>query len=301
MPLPDLSVCIVNWNTRADLEVALHSVLQADPGLALEIVVLDNASSDGSALMIRERFPAVTLIESRENLGFARGYNRAAAGTSGRFLLILNPDTQTQPGALRQLVSFLAAHPEAGAAAPRLLNTDGSLQFSCRRFPTAWAALFRNTVLGRLFPKNRFTREYLMQDWDHVTPRPVDWVSGAAICIRREVWEQVGGFDEGFFMYAEDMDWCLRAQQAGWKIYYLPEAAITHHIGRSSDQRPGKMVVAFHRSMARFYRKHYAPRWPWGIRLLPLAGIWTRAGLVLLQTGLRRAWDRSTRAKGKQT
>jgi GT2 family glycosyltransferase len=111
------------------------------------------------------------------------------------------------------------------------------------------------------------------------------------MCIRREAWDQVGGFDEGFFMYAEDMDWCWRAQQAGWKVYYVPDAVIVHRIGRSTDQRAIPMVIQFHRSAVRFYRKHYARHWPWGIRLLPVAGIWLRAGLVLAQISLRRLAD----------
>jgi hypothetical protein len=284
MPSPTLSVCIVNWNTRADLEQAIATVLAADAELVPEVVVVDNGSCDGSAEMVRERYPDVLLLAQGENLGFARGYNLAASKTTGRHLLMLNPDTAVRPGTLSVLVRHLEAHPQVGAVGPRLLNSDGSLQLSCRRFPRPMAALFRNTPLGRLFPRNRYAREYLMADWDHTTSREVDWVSGAAICIRRQTWEQVGPFDEGFFMYAEDLDWCLRAQQAGWQIHYLPEAVIVHRIGRASDQRPLAMVVAFHRSMARFYHKHYAKGWPWPVRWVPAAGIWARAGLVLAAT-----------------
>jgi hypothetical protein len=301
MAAPDLSICIVNWNIRTDLEQALASVLNAGPGLGLQVVVVDNASRDGSAEMVRRRFPGVTLIESGENLGFARGYNRAAAESAGRHLLMLNPDTLVHPGALQSLVAFMDAHPRAGAVGPRLLNSNGSLQYSCRRFPTPRAALLRNTLLGRLIGRDRFTRAYLMADWDHRTPREVDWISGAAMCIRRQAWQEVGGFDEDYFMYAEDMDWCLRAHRLGWRIHYLPEAVITHRIGRSSDQRPLAMVAQFHRSMARFYRKHYAGGWPWGLRWLPVAGIWLRAGLVLGQTlwamGRDRIHNRGKRAR----
>jgi GT2 family glycosyltransferase len=289
MPSPDLSVCIVNWNTRADLEQALTSVLDTEPSLNLEVVVLDNASQDGSAGMVRARFPGITLLESDKNLGFARGYNCAADEGAGRHLLMLNPDTIVYPGALDSMVGFLDSHPKAGAVGPRLLNRDGTLQLSCRRFPKPTAAIFRNTLFGRLAPNNRFTRGYLMTDWQHDTVREVDWVSGAAICIRREAWQDVGGFDEGFFMYAEDIDWCLRAHQAGWRIWYLPDAAIMHRIGRSSDQRPLAMVLAFHRSMARFYRKHYAAQWPFALRWLPAFGIWVRAALIMGQTLSSRA------------
>jgi len=301
MPAPDLSVCIVNWNTSTDLEQALASVLQPDPGLRQEVIVLDNASQDGSADMVRGRFPGVTLIQSARNLGFAAGYNRAAAQARGRHLLMLNPDTVVAPGALGRLVRFLDHHPGAAAVGPRLLNSDGSLQLSCRRFPRPMAALLRNTLLGRLIGgRDRFTREYLMANWDHATTREVEWISGAAMAIRREAWGKVGGFDEGFFMYAEDMDWCLRAHQAGYTIHYLPEAVITHRIGRSSDQRPLAMVVEFHRSMVRFYRKHYAPHWPWGLRWVPTAGIWLRAGLVLAHTLWAEAgdWRRVCRRRG---
>jgi GT2 family glycosyltransferase len=264
MGRPDLSVCIVNWNTRDDLEQALTSALNPGPEIGLQVVVVDNASEDGSAGMVRERFPGVRLVEGGGNLGFARGYNRGAQEAEGRHLLMLNPDAVVRPGALERLVGFLDSRPKAGAAGPRVLNSDGSLQFSCRRFPRPLAAVFRNTPLGRLAPGNRFTRDYLMTDWDHRGVREVDWVSGAAMCIRREAGEEVGGFDEGYFMYAEDMDWCLRAHEAGWGVYYVPEAVIVHRIGTSTDQRPVAMVKEFHRSMARFYRKHYARGWPVG-------------------------------------
>jgi hypothetical protein len=284
MPPPDLSICIVNWNTRDDLERALRSLLLASLGLTQEVVVVDNGSWDGSADMVARRFPLVRLIRSTENLGFARGYNRAVAETTGRYLLLLNPDTITRPGAPKALLRFMEAHPRVAATGPRLLNRDGSLQFSCRRFPRPAAALFRNTPLGKLFPRNRYTRDYLMADTDHQAESSVDWISGAAMCIRREAWEQVGGFDEGFFMYAEDMDWCWRARQAGWDIYYVPEAEVVHLIGRSSDQVPVPMVLQFHRSMARFYRKHYAANWPLPVRWLPFVGVWARCGVVLTET-----------------
>ena len=289
MTAPDLSICIVNWNTRDDLEQALASIPNPDPGVSTQVIVVDNDSHDGSARMVRERFPVAVLIESGENLGFARGYNRAVVESSGRYLLVLNPDTVIHSSALKTLTAYMDAHPHVGAAGPRLLNSDGSLQYSCRRFPTPIAALFRNTVLGKLLGPDRFTRDYLMADWDHSAARDVDWISGAAMCVRREAWDTVGGFDEGFFMYAEDMDWCLRAHQAGFQVHYVPGAVITHRIGRSSDQRPIAMVIQFHRSMARFYRKHYAPRWPWGLRWAPLLGVWLRAGIVLAQV----LWDES--------
>ena len=301
MPQPELSVCIVNWNTREDLEQAIASVLESDPGLNREVIVLDNASEDGSADMVRERFPDVVLIESEKNLGFAKGYNGTARRASGRYLLILNPDTLVRSGSFKRLIDFLDSHEDAAAVGPRLLNSDGTIQYSCRRFPKPMAAVLRNTVIGRILPRNRSTRDYLMADWDHDTAGEVDWVSGAAVCIRPKAWAEVGGFDEGFFMYAEDMDWCLRARKAGWKIYYCPDAVIVHRIGSSSDQRPVQMVIQFHRSMARFYAKHYAADWPWAVRALPVLGIWARATLVMVQTLLKRSRDWLSRAWGSST
>jgi len=298
MPQPELSVCIVNWNTRNDLERAIASVIGSDPGLNPEVIILDNASRDGSAAMVRERFPRVALIESEENLGFAKGYNAAVQQASGKYLLVLNPDTEVQPNSLKPLIDFLDSHEDAAAVGPRLLNSDGTIQYSCRRFPKPMAAVLRNTVIGRILPRNHYTRDYLMADWDHDEPREVDWISGAAICIRAKAWNEVGGFDERFFMYAEDMDWCLRARNAGWKIYYCPDAVVVHHIGRSSDQRPVGMVIQFHRSMARFYSKHYAADWPRAVRALPVLGIWARAALVMAQTLLKRLRDWLGRAWG---
>ncbi len=298
MPRPDLSICIVNWNTRDDLDQALRSVLLASLQLSREVIVVDNASWDGSAELVARRFPEVRLVRSEENLGFARGYNRAAAEATGRYLFLLNPDTITRAQAPGALLHFLEEHPQAGAVGPRLVNRDGSLQFSCRRFPRPLAAVFRNTPLGRLFPGNRFTRDYLMADCDHTAENSVDWISGAAMCIRREAWEQVGGFDEGFFMYAEDMDWCWRARRAGWDICYLPSAEVMHCIGRSSDQVPLRMVLQFHRSMARFYRKHYAPGWPLPVRWVPFIGVWVRCGIILLETLWALGRNRVARRRG---
>jgi GT2 family glycosyltransferase len=158
MTAPDLSICIVNWNTRDDLQQALASIPNPDPGVSTQVIVVDNASQDGSARMVRERFPAVRLIESGENLGFARGYNRAVTESAGRYLLILNPDTIVHDSALTTLTRYMDDHPQVGAGGPRLLNSDGSLQYSCRRFPTPIAALFRNTLLGKLLGPDRFTR-----------------------------------------------------------------------------------------------------------------------------------------------
>lgn len=273
----------MSWNTREDLRTALQSIDRHRPEGSFEVLVVDNASIDGSPEMVQNEFPWVRLIANKENVGFTRGHNQAVRESHGKYLLILNSDTIILQGALQKLIDFAEANPEAGIVGPRLLNPDGSLQYSCRRFPNLAAAIFRNTPLGKLFPQNRYTRDYLMTDWDHSTPREVDWVSGAAMFIRREVHEQLQGFDERFFMYCEDVDLCYRAWKAGWKVVYYPEAQIVHAIGRSTDRVANKMIRQFHASMYRFYKKHYARQTPFYLRPFILPGLIARASIFILK------------------
>lgn len=263
----ELSVTICSWNTRDDLRACLRSLENVLEEASFEVIVIDNNSGDQSAEMVEAEFPWVRLVRMTRNVGFAAGHNHALTLRKATAALPLNSDTIVHPGALRKLLDFSRKHPDYGIIGPKLLNPDGSLQFSCRRFPNPIAALFRNTPLGKLFPKNRFTRDYLMQDWDHTLAREVDWVSGAAFLIRGEVIEQVGVFDEDYFMFCEDVDWCWRVWQhpaaegmPRWKVVYYPEAVITHAIGRSTDKAPNRMIGRFHRSMFRFYTKNMLPR-----------------------------------------
>jgi GT2 family glycosyltransferase len=227
-----------------------------------EVILIDNGSKDGSPGMVKKEFPWVRLIESKVNLGFTGGHNACIEVRQAPDVLLLNSDTVVHPGALRTLIDFAKAHPETGIFGPKLLNPDGSLQLSCRRFPNPVAALFRNTFLGRLFPNNRYTREYLMADWSHDQAREVDWVSGAAFYVTAETIAEVGVFDEAFFMYCEDVDWCFRTWAHGLKVMYVPTSVITHAIGTSSSKAANKMIVRFHRSMLRFYRKNMVPKLP---------------------------------------
>jgi GT2 family glycosyltransferase len=321
---PDLSVCILSWNTRALLRRCLASIFHPDDpevqeaiaraGLALaalrpaaavtqrgsstipagtssttalhdeaalEVIVVDNASADGSAEMVAAEFPEVRLHRSPTNLGFPGGNNAGYRLSRGRYFMLLNSDTVVLPGAFEELVTFAGARPRAGIVGPRVLNPDGTLQMSCRRFPTLGAGLFRNTPLGKLFPNNRFTRDYLMTDWHHDEPRAVDWVSGCCLMARREMIEQIGLLDEAFFMYCEDVDWAYRAGQAGWEVLYDPRAMVIHEIGRSTDQAVNRMIVQFHRSMYRFFRKHYAATANPVYRAVVVTGLVARAGLML--------------------
>lgn len=276
-----LSICIVNWNTREDLRRCLRSLDAGAGGLALELFVVDNASSDGSAEMVAKEFPQIHLIRNAQNTGFAHANNQAIRESRGDYILLLNSDTVVHAGALAALVNGMEADPTIGIGGAKLLNADGSLQYSCRRFPTFTAGLIRNTIFGQLFAHNRKVGDYLMTDYDHAHIAEVDWVSGAALCIRRTTLEETGPLDERYFMYFEDVDWCYTARLAGWKVVYFPDAVITHIIGRSSDLAVERMVRAHHHSMTLFYWKHYAPHTFWPVRWLPPLGIWLRQEMVI--------------------
>ncbi|HEY3284791.1 MAG TPA: glycosyltransferase family 2 protein [Armatimonadota bacterium] len=296
----DLSVVILNWNTSDDLKRCLKSVESEAAGVtapatvgggnrdphtgsqvSVEVVVVDNASSDGSAGMVREEFPWARVLENARNLGFSAGNNRGIEQSRGRYVLLLNPDTVVHAGAFHELVWFADRHSDAGVVGAKLLNRDGTLQYSCRRFPKMADGLFRHTPLGKLMPRNKFTRGYLLMDHDHGAEAEVDWVSGAAMLLRREVLDQVGLLDAKFFMYCEDVDICYRAKQAGWKVLYCPSSVITHLIARASDQNAARMIIQHHKSMYRFFRKHYAAhtsRWVWP---MVVAGLVARCSLLV--------------------
>jgi GT2 family glycosyltransferase len=285
----DLSVCIVNWNTCEDLACCLASLQHGQGDLEYEVWVVDNGSTDGSVEMVQTQFPAVHLLQNAANVGFTVANNQSLRACRGRYALLLNPDTLVHDGALGRLVGFLDRHPEAGVVGVKLLNPDGSVQYSCRTFPTLGAVLFRGTPFGRLFPRNRYTREYLMQDWRHEEVRTVDWVSGAGMAVRRSVWEQIGLLDERFFIYCEDMDFCKRVHAAGWHVKYFPGAVVTHVIGRTTDQNLRAMILQFHRSMYLYYDKHYGSRYGLVGRLAAAAWLVFRATSILLRNFVSRA------------
>ncbi|HEY0867944.1 MAG TPA: glycosyltransferase family 2 protein [Fimbriimonas sp.] len=255
----DLSVTILSWNTLTDLKLCLQSLSDRRVEADFEVIVVDNNSEDGSPDMVERDFPWVRLFRMDHNLGFCAGHNFALEQRRGRHAFLLNSDTIVHEGALAGILEYAEEHPEVGIIGPKLLNPDGSLQLSCRRFPNPVAALFRNTPIGKLFPNNRFTRDYLMVDFHHDRTTEVDWVSGAAFLARREVIERVGVFDVDYFMFCEDIDWCYRTWKAGFKVVYLPSSIVTHAIGRSTDKAPNRMIGRHHRSMLRFYRKNMLP------------------------------------------
>lgn len=279
----DLSIIVLNWNTADETLACLESIYSRTVRHAVEVIVVDNASSDRSREVVAEKYPKAKLVVHSTNLGFCAGNNRAIPATRGRYVLFLNSDTVVTEGALDRLVDFADSQADIGIVGPKLLNLDGSLQYSCRRFPNLGAGMFRNTPLGRLLPKNRYTIDYLMSDWDHASVRDVDWVSGAALLIRREALDELGGFDEAFYMYCEDVDLCYRAHRAHWRVIYFPESVIYHIIGRASNKVPTRMTYMFHRSMYRFYRKHYAKTTPFYVRPIILPGLALRASGQLVK------------------
>jgi len=278
----DLSILIVNYNAAPFLQRCLASIEERLAGIAHEVCVVDNASTDGSRVLIASQFPHVQLIANDRNLGFAAGVNRGLEKTHGRYVLWLNPDAEILNGGMVELLRYLHDEPEVGIMGPQVLDPDGSIQLSCRSFPSYRTALFhRYSLLTRWLPDNRYSRRYLQTDWDHSAIREVDWVSGACLLHRRDILDNIGGLDERFFMYCEDVDFCLQARRAGWKVQYHPGLRVLHHIAGSSRSSSSLMVVERHRSMWRYYAKHF--------RRNPLkdaavgAGIWGRCGWLMVR------------------
>jgi len=254
----DLSVVIVNWNVRELLRRCLVSVLELGAcRLNLETIVVDNASSDGSVDMLRAEFRQVCCIANEHNLGFARASNQGLVASQGRYVLFLNPDTEIVGDALATMVRYMDVHAVVGALGPQLRYPDGSVQSSRRRFPTLTTALFESTLLELCWPNNRWARRYRLADRSDGVEQEVDWVVGACLLVRREVLDQVGGFDEGFFMYSEEMDLCRRIQTAGWRVEYLPTAQVIHHEGKSSEQVAPARHIYFQTSKVRYFGKHH--------------------------------------------
>jgi len=291
----DLSIVIVSYNGREHLRHCLASLAVHPPPVESEIIVVDNDSRDGSAPMVASEFGDVRLLRTPRNLGFAAGANRGAREASGEALVLLNPDSEIKADPFAPMLNYLREHEDAGVVAPRLLNPDGSLQLSCRSFPTFSVALFnRYSLLTRLLPRNRYSKQYLLSDWRHDSICDVDWVSGACLMIRRSLFEKIGLLDEGYFMYIEDVDLCQRVHRAGYRIVYFPETPVVHHIGRSSRTLPSRSILARHRSMWHYYKK-YLKRG----RVADIAvagGIATRCGYLLLANQLRRPTNRNDEA-----
>jgi N-acetylglucosaminyl-diphospho-decaprenol L-rhamnosyltransferase len=266
---PDLSIIIVSWNVRALLRDCLRSIVAHRGALAVQIIVVDSGSADGTAEMVAEEFPAVHLIARPDNVGFPKGNNLGLAVANGRFLLLLNPDTVVLEGALPTAVAYLEQHPAVGMVGCQLLNGDGSVQSSRRRFPTWATAVFESTWLQPYAPAN-LLRHYYAADLPDDETAEVDWVMGAFLLTRPEVVAQVGGMDEGYFMYSEELDWCKRIKLAGWGVMYLPTAQVIHYQGKSSEQASTLRHIHFNRAKLRYFGKYHGRMAMHSLRLILL-------------------------------
>jgi GT2 family glycosyltransferase len=254
----DVSIIIVNWNTKELLRDCLSSVYEHAGDIDYEIIVIDNASTDGSAEMVKNDFGQVILIENTENRGFAAANNQGMAVAKGRYVLLLNSDTIVLDNAIAKTVRFADENPRAAVTGCRVLNPDRTLQRTCFRFPSILNMLLSSTYLYKLFPKNRFFGREQMTWWDRNDVRQVDVVTGCYMLVRREAIEQVGMMDEGFFIYGEETDWCYRFKNEGWKVMFAPVGQIIHFGGQSTAQRPVAMIVQLRLSILKFMKKHYS-------------------------------------------
>jgi GT2 family glycosyltransferase len=266
----DLSVVIVAWNAKHYLELCLESLESAPPRRSMEVIVVDNASADGTSEMIEARFPWVKLIKSDENLGFAKGNNVAIRQCQGRYIALVNPDVIVLPGCLDALADFLDQNPKVGNVGPRVFNPDMSQQSTCRRFPNLWNNFCDAAGLATSFKGSRFWAGEHMFYFPHDRMITVDVLVGCFSMIRRETFDGVGLLDENLFMYGDDVDWCRRAWNAGWKVVFFPGARAIHDRGKITAPYPVRFALAQQRSILYYWSKHHGFAGLLGIRTLLL-------------------------------
>lgn len=253
-----LSICIVNWNTGDLLKKCLVSVYKYAPKCEFEMFVADNNSTDGTPVMVEKEFPQVILIKNKDNLGFAAANNQELERATGKYLLILNPDTEVSEGSIDALIAFLDKNKDAGMVAPRLVNSDGSLQRSCMGFPTLGAMAMRQLFLEALLPFNTYTKKYLMSDFKHDKLAEVDQPMGACLFVRKDIIDKIGPFDNGYYMFFDEVDLCFRIKKAGWKIFFTPDASVMHHGGTAVKKwSPVKLSKIWTTSRNHYFKKHY--------------------------------------------
>ena len=267
----DLSICIVNWNVEALLKACLKSIFVNTKDISFEVIVVDNNSYDNSVNLVKVEFPQVKLIKNGENAGFTKANNQAINIAQGRFLMLLNPDTEVIDNALNKMVRFMESRRDCGALGCKLLNTDGSLQRSCKTFPSLDVILYNSLFLDSLFPKSRIFGKYFMTWWDFNDVREVDQPMGSALMIRKDVLDKVGFFDENIFIWFDEVDLCYRIKKAGYKIYFTPDAQIKHHLSRSFKQWTSfpqilRGTFLWRKSRNYFFKKHKG--------ILSVAALW---------------------------
>ena len=253
----DLSIIIVNYNVKEFLQNLIHSIEKASSTITKEIIVIDNASDDGSVDFIKEKFPYVKLIANQKNLGFGKANNIGLKEVHGKYILLINPDTIVAEDTFERIIQFFENNSSAGLAGCKILNPDGSLQLACRRsFPGPWTSFTKVTGLSTLFPNSKIFARYNLSYLDENKTYEVDAISGSFMMMRKEVYEKVGGFDEQFFMYGEDLDFCYRVQKAGFKVYYVHSTQIIHYKGESTKRSSLDETKVFYSAMHLFVKKH---------------------------------------------
>jgi GT2 family glycosyltransferase len=287
-PAPYLSISIVNYNACSLLRDCLHSIYTHPAPFRTEVIVVDNASQDGSAAMVAGEFPAVVLIKNPDNRGFIRANNQGLRAAQGQYILSLNNDTVVPAGSLAKLVGFLEQHPQYGACGGKLINPTGGFQWQCRRsFPTPLVALTYFLRLRKIFPGVALFHRYILSDRDPDESLDVDALSGACFLVRRETLTQTAGMDEIYFMYGDDLDWSYRIRARGWKIRYCADAPIIHYGGLGGTQHNSyRMMYHFYEAMWIFYRRHYRAHYSPVVTALVWLGIWIKFGLHALQYAL---------------
>ncbi len=274
----DLSIIVVNWNVAALLRRCLASCFAQSGGLSIEVIVVDNASADGSVALVRDEFSAAWLIVNPDNRGFSAGVNQGIAASSGRYVMLLNPDAELAANSAATLVGYLDEHPDAGVVGPRLIHADGAWQSSPRRFPTFLTMMLESTPLQAVVERLPLLRRYYMEDESNTAAHEADWLVGACLVVRRTAIEQTGAMDAGFFMYSEELDWCQRIRRAGWRVVYLPQTTVVHHEGQSAAQASGRRAINFNISKVRYWAKWH------GVRQARLLRGWLRL-LYVAQMG----------------
>ncbi|MBZ4687992.1 MAG: glycosyl transferase family 2 [Clostridiales bacterium] len=285
----DLSVIIVSYNNKKLLKQTIDSIYDTRQNINFEIIVVDNKSTDGSVELIKQNYNQVKLIENKNNLGFSKANNIGIKQSKGRYILLLNSDTIVTDNCFEKCIKYMKQHPDIGALGCKVVLPDGKLDPACKRsFPTPEVSFYRMTGLSKLFPKSKRFGKYNLTYLDEDEIHEVDCLVGAFMMVKRETIEQVGLLDEDFFMYGEDIDWCYRIKNAGWKIVYYPEAQIIHYKGGSSDKKNPKLIYEFYRSMYLFYNKHYKDKYSFLTTLLVYSGIGTILALKLVLNAFKR-------------
>ena len=254
----DLSCIIINYKNSEPLKDCLASIYQTIQKIDFETIIIDNSEKDLGLQSLKELYTKAQFVSNSSNVGFAKANNQAAKIAKGKVLIFLNPDTILSEQAIYSMYKYYCSHTETGVLGPKVVDPEGSLQYSCRRYPTLWTGLFnRYSILSRLFPENRFTSQYLMRDFDHNEIRQVDWLSGCCLMVSKNTFENSHGFDENYFLFNEDVDLCRTIKQAGKEVIYFPEATITHQVSTSNSKTTARVIIQRHLGMMHYFKKYH--------------------------------------------